>query len=154
MNHPYENFVTEVGKGVKNPISYGCHLWTIPNINYFKKWLFCLMLDRYLSVETRQELLRIENSWNAAIVTSVIKLGVCWIIFYFFHLNATSFVLFSILIFFFIFLSFKAQNVCCIISRPFWWINIRLASWLFTTRKRNRAKCCQLAVQILTITRK
>lgn len=31
---------------------------------------------RYLSVETRQELLRIENSWNAAIVTSVIKLGV------------------------------------------------------------------------------
>uniref|UniRef100_A0A182WBN4 PDZ domain-containing protein n=1 Tax=Anopheles minimus TaxID=112268 RepID=A0A182WBN4_9DIPT len=30
---------------------------------------------RYLSVETRQELLRIENSWNAAIVTSVIKLG-------------------------------------------------------------------------------
>lgn len=33
---------------------------------------------RYLSVETRQELLRIENSWNAAIVTSVIKLGVCF----------------------------------------------------------------------------
>lgn len=32
---------------------------------------------RYLSVETRQELLRIENSWNTAIVTSVIKLGVC-----------------------------------------------------------------------------
>jgi len=31
---------------------------------------------RYLSVETRQELLRIENSWNAAIVTSVIKLSV------------------------------------------------------------------------------
>lgn len=31
---------------------------------------------RYLSVETRQELLRIENSWNTAIVTSVIKLGV------------------------------------------------------------------------------
>lgn len=31
---------------------------------------------RYLSVETRQELLRIENSWNAAIITSVIKLGV------------------------------------------------------------------------------
>ncbi|KAJ6640624.1 Gamma-1-syntrophin [Pseudolycoriella hygida] len=30
---------------------------------------------RYLSVETRQELLRIENSWNAAIITSVIKLG-------------------------------------------------------------------------------
>ncbi|CRK92898.1 CLUMA_CG006233, isoform A [Clunio marinus] len=29
----------------------------------------------YLSVETRQELLRIENSWNAAIVASVIKLG-------------------------------------------------------------------------------
>lgn len=31
---------------------------------------------RYLSVETRQELLRIETSWNAAIITSVIKLGV------------------------------------------------------------------------------
>lgn len=31
---------------------------------------------RYLSVETRQELLRIENSWNAAIVTSVLKLNV------------------------------------------------------------------------------
>lgn len=31
---------------------------------------------RYLSLETRQELLRIENSWNAAIITSVIKLGV------------------------------------------------------------------------------
>lgn len=31
---------------------------------------------RYLSVETRQELLRIENSWNSTIVTSVIKLGV------------------------------------------------------------------------------
>lgn len=31
---------------------------------------------KYLSVETRQELLRIENSWNTAIVTSVIKLGV------------------------------------------------------------------------------
>lgn len=31
---------------------------------------------RYLSVETKQELLRIENSWTAAIVTSVIKLGV------------------------------------------------------------------------------
>lgn len=30
---------------------------------------------KYLSVETRQELLRIENSWNTAIVTSVIKLG-------------------------------------------------------------------------------
>lgn len=30
---------------------------------------------RYLSVETRQELLRIENSWNASIVTSVVKLG-------------------------------------------------------------------------------
>lgn len=36
---------------------------------------------RYLSVETRQELLRIENSWNAAIVTSVIKLGVSKIMF-------------------------------------------------------------------------
>lgn len=33
---------------------------------------------RYLSVETRQELLRIENSWNAAIITSVIKLEVCF----------------------------------------------------------------------------
>lgn len=31
---------------------------------------------KYLSVETRQELLRIENSWNTAIVTSVLKLGV------------------------------------------------------------------------------
>ena len=31
---------------------------------------------RYLSLETRQELLRIENSWNSAIITSVIKLGV------------------------------------------------------------------------------
>lgn len=31
---------------------------------------------KYLNVETRQELLRIENSWNTAIVTSVIKLGV------------------------------------------------------------------------------
>lgn len=31
---------------------------------------------RYLSVETRQELLRIESAWHAAIVTSVIKLGV------------------------------------------------------------------------------
>ncbi|XP_026467987.1 gamma-1-syntrophin-like [Ctenocephalides felis] len=30
---------------------------------------------RYLSVETRQELLRIESAWHAAIVTSVIKLG-------------------------------------------------------------------------------
>ncbi|XP_031627396.1 gamma-1-syntrophin-like [Contarinia nasturtii] len=30
---------------------------------------------RYLSVETRQELLRIENSWNSTIITSVIKLG-------------------------------------------------------------------------------
>lgn len=30
----------------------------------------------YLSVETRQELLRIENSWNSTIITSVIKLGV------------------------------------------------------------------------------
>lgn len=32
---------------------------------------------RYLSLETRQELLRIENSWNSTIITSVIKLGVC-----------------------------------------------------------------------------
>lgn len=39
---------------------------------------------RYLSVETRQELLRIENSWNAAIVTSVIKLGVSFITINFF----------------------------------------------------------------------
>lgn len=31
---------------------------------------------RYLSLETRQELLRIENSWNSTIITSVIKLGV------------------------------------------------------------------------------
>lgn len=31
---------------------------------------------RYLSVETRQELLRIENSWNSTIIMSVIKLGV------------------------------------------------------------------------------
>lgn len=31
---------------------------------------------RYLSLETRQELLRIENSWNAAIINSVRKLGV------------------------------------------------------------------------------
>lgn len=31
---------------------------------------------RYLSVETRQELLRIENSWNSTIITSIIKLGV------------------------------------------------------------------------------
>lgn len=31
---------------------------------------------RYLSVETRQELLRIESAWTAAILTSVIKLGV------------------------------------------------------------------------------
>ncbi|XP_077291280.1 syntrophin-like 2 isoform X2 [Arctopsyche grandis] len=30
---------------------------------------------RYLSVETRQELLRIESAWTAAILTSVIKLG-------------------------------------------------------------------------------
>jgi hypothetical protein len=30
---------------------------------------------RYLSVETRQELLRIENSWNCSVVNSVIKLG-------------------------------------------------------------------------------
>lgn len=33
-------------------------------------------VPRYLSVETRQELLRIENSWNSTIITSVIKLGV------------------------------------------------------------------------------
>lgn len=34
---------------------------------------------KYLSLETRQELLRIENSWNTAIITSVIKLGVSYI---------------------------------------------------------------------------
>lgn len=31
---------------------------------------------RYLSVDTRQELIRIETSWNSSIITSVIKLGV------------------------------------------------------------------------------
>ena len=31
---------------------------------------------RYLTVETRQELLRIDSSWNTAIITSVVKLGV------------------------------------------------------------------------------
>lgn len=48
---------------------------------------------RYLSVETRQELLRIENSWNAAIVTSVIKLGVSFItlIFFLFLYRNTQF---------------------------------------------------------------
>lgn len=35
-----------------------------------------LIFSRYLSVETRQELLRIENSWNTLVVQSVIKLGV------------------------------------------------------------------------------
>ncbi len=40
---------------------------------------------RYLSVETRQELLRIENSWNAAIITSVIKLGVSGVVVLTFH---------------------------------------------------------------------
>lgn len=30
---------------------------------------------RYLSFETRQELLRLENSWNCSVVNSVIKLG-------------------------------------------------------------------------------
>lgn len=43
---------------------------------------------RYLSVETRQELLRIENSWNAAIVTSVIKLGVSTK--YIYHIDYTT----------------------------------------------------------------
>lgn len=59
---------------------------------------------RYLSAETRQELLRIENSWNAAIVTSVIKLGVCFL--------SQSFV--KVICFYFLFL---AKNLCRISSR-------------------------------------
>lgn len=31
---------------------------------------------RYLSVDTRPELIRMETSWNSSIITSVIKLGV------------------------------------------------------------------------------
>lgn len=37
--------------------------------------------SRYLSVETRQELLRIENSWHCAVCTAVMKLGVSIVIF-------------------------------------------------------------------------
>lgn len=40
---------------------------------------------RYLSVETRIELLRIENSWNSTIITSVIKLGVSTLFQYLFR---------------------------------------------------------------------
>lgn len=32
--------------------------------------------SRYFSVETRQELLRIENAWHCAVCTAVMKLGV------------------------------------------------------------------------------
>lgn len=32
--------------------------------------------SRYFSVETRQELLRIENAWHTAVCNSVMKLGV------------------------------------------------------------------------------
>lgn len=61
---------------------------------------------RYLSVETRQELLRIENSWNAAIITSVIKLGVS---------DKNPFIVQKFqenyLLFFLV-----AKNICCIAS--------------------------------------
>lgn len=43
----------------------------------FFSFMFSLFFSyRYLSVETRQELLRIESSWNTLVVQSVIKLGV------------------------------------------------------------------------------
>lgn len=32
--------------------------------------------SRYFSVETRQELLRIENAWHCSVCTAVMKLGV------------------------------------------------------------------------------
>lgn len=63
---------------------------------------------RYLSVETRQELLRIENSWNAAIITSVIKLGVC--------LNFSA-VVFHPFIYLYVYLIYAAQNICRFTSR-------------------------------------
>lgn len=37
--------------------------------------------SRYFSVETRQELLRIENAWHVSVCTAVTKLGVSKIIF-------------------------------------------------------------------------
>lgn len=43
--------------------------------------------SRYFSVETRQELLRIENAWHCSVCTAVMKLGVI------FNVLGSSFVL-------------------------------------------------------------
>lgn len=98
---------------------------------------------RYLSVETRQELLRIENSWNAAIVTSVIKLGVNK-----FQLNATSG---SGLSSFPAQPFFTAQNFRGFSSRPWRRFDSRLAIRLFAHRRRRPNR--HLAVQVLPVAR-
>jgi hypothetical protein len=95
---------------------------------------------RYLSVETRQELLRIENSWNAAIVTSVIKLGVksrgalCSL--------SLNLVLFSLS---------TAQNLCRFSPGSRWRVDTRLDVGLLAHRRRRSDG--HLAVQVLTATR-
>lgn len=80
---------------------------------------------RYLSVETRQELLRIENSWNATIITSVIKLGVSTISTFRVefqvqkNINALN-------------CHLTAENICGFSFGPKRWFNDRLAVWIFS----------------------
>lgn len=40
--------------------------------------------SRYFSVETRQELLKIENAWHCSVCTAVMKLGVPTVIIFFY----------------------------------------------------------------------
>lgn len=92
---------------------------------------------RYLSVETRQELLRIENSWNAAIVTSVIKLGV----------NITSRRQLSFFSDSRTFPSSTAQNLRSVTPRSRRWLDTRLDFGLLPHRGRRSDR--HLAVQVL-----
>lgn len=96
---------------------------------------------RYLSVETRQELLRIENSWNAAIVTSVIKLGVKTEIY-----SVSISIVFTLFFF-----RSTAQNLRSFASRARRRLDTRLAVRLFADRRRRSGR--HLAVQVFSTAR-
>lgn len=85
---------------------------------------------RYLTVETRQELLRVENSWNAAIVTSVVKLGV-----------SVAYQYFVSMIFHALCMFVAEKNICRFTSWQKWWTHLRLAI-RFCTYRRSRGKRC------------
>lgn len=80
----------------KAPVAYKAYqtmIRIVKESDYVDARPHCFLLQlagrepHYLNFETRQELIRMENSWTASVATSVVKLGVSIIIFFKFISN-------------------------------------------------------------------